>query len=120
MKEQWNPFSDGNYEVSNLGNVRRATPGRRTYPGRPLKASIMGMGYWMVNPVVNGKNVSMYVHRLVAEAFLAKPSEYHEINHKNANTVRTYHTLYRIELLSSSFPPLLLLLFSDAVPASRI
>lgn len=82
---KWKSFFDGNYEVSNTGQVRRATPGRRTYPGKPLKLVLMGMGYYVVNPVRNGKNVYSYVHVLVANAFLGDCPESMEVNHIDGN-----------------------------------
>jgi transposase len=78
--EEWRPFFDGDYEVSNLGNVRRAKPGRKTWVGRPLKAYRMRIGYLAVNPVFGGKNVTRTVHSLVAEAFLG-PANGREVNH---------------------------------------
>ena len=81
MKERWKVFAKGNYEVSNQGNVRRKTPGRRTWPGRPTKLVLMGMGYYVVSPTIDGKNVLLYVHRIVAEAFIGPSQTGLEINH---------------------------------------
>lgn len=83
--EEWRGWRDGNYEVSNLGNVRRATPGRRTWAGRPCKLYPMKIGYLAVNPVVSGKNVLTLVHWMVAEAFIGPRPEGHEINHKDGD-----------------------------------
>ena len=44
MKERWKTFANGNYEASNHGNVRRKTPGRATWPGRPMALSVMKIG----------------------------------------------------------------------------
>lgn len=85
MSEEWMDVLDGNYEVSDMGNVRRKTPGRRTWPGRMMKRIVAGAGYWMVGPTVNGKNKHMLVHRLVAEAFLGKCPDGCEVNHKDGN-----------------------------------
>jgi hypothetical protein len=84
VKEEWRPFFDGAYEVSNLGNVRRASPGRCTWAGRPLKHTMMNTGYPCVRPVKDGKNVLRTVHSLVAEAFLG-PANGREVNHKDGN-----------------------------------
>lgn len=75
----------GTYEVSSLGRVRRAAPGRLTHVGRLLNPVILKIGYPFVRPVVNGKNVGMYVHRLVAEAFLGPCPEGCEVNHKDGD-----------------------------------
>lgn len=85
IAEEWRAILDGDYEVSNLGRVRRARPGRKTWAGRLLATTRMKIGYLKVSPVVNGKNVYMYVHVLVAEAFLGPKPEGHEINHIDGN-----------------------------------
>lgn len=89
--EEWRPVLGGDYEVSSLGGVRRARPGRRTSVGRPMKPVLMRIGYLMVAPTVNGRNRRMYVHRLVAEAFLGPCPDGCEVNHidgcKTNNTV---------------------------------
>ena len=81
MIEEWRQFECGNYEVSNFGVVRRRTPGRKTYPGRVLKSVLMGMGYYVVNPVICGKNFLMYVHHIVALHFMGETPGGCEINH---------------------------------------
>lgn len=83
--EEWREVLGGNYEVSSMGNVRRKTPGRRTWPGRLMKRTVAGAGYWMVNPTVNGKNQPTLVHRLVACAFLGPCPEGYEVNHKDGD-----------------------------------
>lgn len=81
MDEEWKEFAGGNYEASNLGNVRRKTPGRKTWPGRPVKRHLMKIGYYMVGPTVNGKNVNTYVHVIIAELFLGPCPVGCEVNH---------------------------------------
>ena len=78
---KWESFFDGNYEVSDSGDVRRRTPGRRTFPGKVLSQNIAGKGYYYVNPCRYGKNVSSYVHILVARAFLGDCPIGMEVNH---------------------------------------
>jgi hypothetical protein len=85
MKERWERFAADNYEVSNGGIIRRATPGRGTWAGRELKRVVMGMGYFVVNPVIDGKNVLMYVHKIVAVSFLGDPDDGLEVNHIDGN-----------------------------------
>jgi hypothetical protein len=85
--EEWRfvPSLDGQYEVSNLGRVRRATPGRKTYPGRVLKPAFASPGYFYVRFWISKRRVKFYVHSLVAEAFLPpRPTPGHEINHRDA------------------------------------
>lgn len=81
MNEEWKSVVGGAYEASDLGRVRRATPGRATWPGRILAPLRLKNGYLGIHPVVAGKNVQMYVHRLVAEAFIGPCPAGAEVNH---------------------------------------
>jgi hypothetical protein len=85
MDEEWKPVFDGNYEISNHGRFRRAKAGRRTHAGKLLALTKLKIGYLIVQPVINGKNKSHYVHKLVAEQFLGPCPAGHEINHKDGN-----------------------------------
>ena len=58
----------------------------------------MGMGYYVVNPVVNGKNVLSYVHHLVAIAFLGEPLGDQEVNHKDGD--KTNNRLDNLEYVT--------------------
>ncbi|GAC1512286.1 MAG: hypothetical protein NVS1B16_03650 [Pseudarthrobacter sp.] len=92
MSEEWRPFFDGKYEVSSIGNVRRA--GAQTN----LKPIRMKIGYFKVSPVLDGKNVQRYVHRLVAEAFLGPCPFGHEVNHLDG--VKTNNVLTNLEYVT--------------------
>lgn len=85
MDEKWVSILDGLYEVSDLGRIRRAMPGRKTWVGRELKAHLIPNGYMQILPTINGKNRNMYVHRLVAEAFIGPCPDGHEVNHIDTN-----------------------------------
>lgn len=85
MQEVWKTFADGNYEASNHGNVRRKTPGRRTWPGRPMVLTVMTIGYHRVAPTIGGRNVPMYVHAIVAELFIGPCPVGLEVNHKDGD-----------------------------------
>lgn len=85
MSEEWKPWRDGAYEVSSLGRVRRAKPGRRTAVGHILKQSQHWTEYPTVRPVVGGKNVFAYVHHMVAEAFIGPRPAGMVVNHIDAN-----------------------------------
>lgn len=85
MSEEWRAILGGTYEVSSVGNVRRATAGRRTHAGRTVKPILMKIGYLVVGPVVNGKNKKFYVHELVALAFIGPRPEGLSINHKDGD-----------------------------------
>jgi hypothetical protein len=79
--EAWKPWRSGDYEVSNLGRVRRARPGRRTYVGRILTWTFLSIGYPTVGLTIGGKNKRIYVHELVAECFIGPRPDGAEVNH---------------------------------------
>lgn len=83
-EEEWRPFFDGAYEVSSRGRVRRARPGRKTDTGRLMKLVKASNGYYSVGPTKGGRNVTMMVHALVAEAFLGPPNGRH-VNHRDGD-----------------------------------
>lgn len=74
-REEWKPVSDtdGAYEVSDLGRVRRAIPGHCTYVGRILRTPLESNGYPTVCLMVMTPEPHrrvLAVHRLVAAEFL--------------------------------------------------
>ena len=83
--EEWRPFFNGLYEVSNLGNVRRATAGVNTHAGRVKKPSQSSNGYFIFGVFANGARTNFLVHRAVAEAFLGPIPVGAEVNHKDGN-----------------------------------
>ena len=85
MSETWKDVAgyEGLYQVSDRGNVRsRRRHGSR---GGILKPGTNGKGYLWVMLSLNGKTNVLYVHRLVAEAFIPNPSNFPVINHKDEN-----------------------------------
>jgi hypothetical protein len=89
-KEIWKDvigFEEG-YQVSNLGSIRSKT--RKVYnyikPGRVLKTRDNGNGYQYLSLSSNNKKSKhVYVHRLVAEAFIPNINRYKQVNHKDFN-----------------------------------
>lgn len=70
-KEIWKPVPDWpEYEVSNLGKVKRVAPGMGTKNGRVLRNRKLKSGYLRVSLCRNSKKVDFLVHRLVASAYL--------------------------------------------------
>lgn len=68
--EEWKIVEDfPRYEVSNLGNIRS------TRNGRPKYCLISAAGYWETQFKIDGKRLTVKVHRLVAHAFLEPPSK---------------------------------------------
>lgn len=89
-----------NYEVSNMGRVRSLN-----YNGtgkmkimRPGKKS---GGYLFVCLYKNGKVKQMYIHRVVAEAFLPNPDNLPCINHKNE--IKTDNRVQNLEFVSHKY-----------------
>ena len=77
--EIWKQYKDTNYEVSNLGNVRRigATKNRKIQDN--------GKGYKNMILRIDGESKMLYVHRMVAETFIPNPKGLSEVNHKDEN-----------------------------------
>ena len=87
MEEIWKNINDY-YQVSNTGKVKRlARVGKVKLCEKIIKQTITPNGYLIVqlNDVATGKQVTKYVHRLVAEAFIPNPHNLTEINHKDEN-----------------------------------
>ena len=74
-------FTD--YEVSNAGQIRRATGGQGAIRGKVLRLHLNASGYKTVSLRGNGKANSKLVNRLVAGAFIPNPNKLPEVNHKN-------------------------------------
>lgn len=80
--EEWKPIPgyDG-YFVSNFGNVRS----EKFKKPRIMKGSDNGYGYLVVGLCKDNVRTNHYVHRLVAQAFVANPSKLPQVNHKDYN-----------------------------------
>ncbi len=92
QKENWIPCLgfEGNYEVSDLGNIRRKLAptvykdGRVAYFSQTvLKPSVNHKGYYKVHLSVGSKKHSRYLHRLIAQSFLKNEQNKETVNHKN-------------------------------------
>lgn len=92
--ENWRTIegTNGNYSVSDLGNVRRnehyteVTPGNFShYKERLLKPTTESSGYLVVKLQVGKKAIVKKIHRLVAETFILNPNKLPCVNHKDEN-----------------------------------
>ena len=83
MTEIWKDISDyeGIYQISNLGRVKSF---HKNNP-QILKAHISPAGYYKIQLKMNNVCKCVYIHRLVAEAFVPNPDNLPEVNHKNEN-----------------------------------
>lgn len=79
--EVWRDIAgyEGQYQVSNLGNVR--TLSDRHGNQRLIKPGKDSKGYLRIGLVKNGQRKTFSVHRLVAQAFIPNPLNLPEVNH---------------------------------------
>lgn len=100
--EQWRSCFGGFYSVSNMGRVRRDIAVAGTRAGRILKHTLRrGNNYPCVHLSRNGtiKKV-VFVHCLVAAAFLGERPAEQEVNHKNG--IKTDSRLKNLEYVTRS------------------
>lgn len=97
--EIWKPVLgyEGKYEVSTLGRVKSLPKSWRNWNGaianhseKILKPRINSYGYERVS-LRDGKSTKeLFIHRLVAQAFIPNPNKYPEINHKDENPLNNH------------------------------
>lgn len=102
---------EGYYEVDQFGRVfgldRTITvvDGERTYEkpvaGRQLKQSMHDKGYKTVSLTKDGQTKQMFVHRIVAEAFLSNPDNLPMVNHKDED--KTNNFLENLEWCTAAY-----------------
>lgn len=89
MEEVWKDIKgyEGLYRISNLGRVMSLMDnhGRKRIEPKILKGRLDGLGYKQVSLYKKCVRKFMYVHRLVAMAFIQNPNNYPIINHKDEN-----------------------------------
>ena len=84
MTEKWKDIQgfEGRYQISTHGNVKSLNFKGTGIPGI-LKPIIASNGYYTVIFYNHSHAKRLYVHRLVAQAFLKNPDDWKEVNHKD-------------------------------------
>lgn len=80
------------YRVSDRGYVERVVVGRTGAQPGPLKPAVLPKGYHFVTLYAAGKKKQLYVHRLVADAFIENPDSLPEVNHKDGIKAWNHHS----------------------------
>lgn len=97
--EEWRTIpSFPEYEVSDLGKIRRAAAGRGARVGRLLAQTPLPAGYKLVSLHRRpNKVITLLVHRLVAEAFIGPCPEGQEVSHEDDDKANNHasNLLYR-------------------------
>jgi hypothetical protein len=87
------PSTDGTYEASIHGEIRHTA----TKVVRPQ--NVGKQGYPVVSVRRFGANVTVHVHRLIAEAFLGEPAPRMQVNHKDLD--KTNNCLSNLEYVTA-------------------
>lgn len=98
MNEIWKTIKGyENYEISNHGRVRSKQWERKHYcggtciiPEKIMKPTICERGYERIGLVRNGKQRSVFIHKLVAKAFIPNPLQKPFINHIDCNGLNNF------------------------------
>lgn len=104
--EEWRAITAcPDYQVSNMGRVRRATRGQG-YRGEFLKPHLNECGYYKIR-LPTGQH---YLHRLIANAFIPNPDNKETVDHINRqrtdNRIENLRWATRAEQSKNSIQPL--------------
>lgn len=82
MTEEWRKIKGyQNYSVSNLGNVRNDKTGRLLKPGKSGGGTKRNYYQVLLYQGSHASRKSVFIHRLVADAFIPNPDNFPEVNH---------------------------------------
>lgn len=80
---------EGVYQISNIGNLKsldRKLGGTR-YKGKEKRKHLSGRGYLYSKLSIGGVQKSLFIHKLVAEAFLENTENKPHVNHIDGNKI---------------------------------
>lgn len=97
-KEIWKDIEgfEGKYQISSIGRVKSLKYGKE----KILKGGKDKDGYLFVNLYKDKKRKKIFIHRLVAQAFIPNPENKPEIDH--INTIRTDNRVENLRWVTSS------------------
>ena len=84
MEEIWKEIKGyPNYQVSNMGRVKRLSTGYYRRTEKILKPQLQNNGYLHIKLSQKDKTKCILVHRLVAQVFIPNPNNLPQVNHIN-------------------------------------
>lgn len=102
-KEIWEaiPNYEGLYEISNFGRVKSILRKRmkKDILERILKPQKCTKGYYNVHLSKNSVRKRVWIHRLIAEAFIQNPENKPQVNHINA--IKTDNSIDNLEWVTA-------------------
>ena len=103
MQEIWKEIegTNGVYEVSNLGRVK-SKKYRNSSREAILKTQVLSIGYPAVKMTIHGVRQTRLVHRLLAEAFLPKPTHNGKLEVNHIDGDKTNNRIDNLEWVTSS------------------
>lgn len=98
--EVWRPVVgyEQYYSVSNLGRVRNEVSRNKHYAGLIRTGDANHDGYLRLSLSADGGRRKVFVHRIVADAFLGQCPDGYEVNHKNG--IKTDNAVSNLEYVS--------------------
>ena len=84
MEEIWKNIEGyPNYQVSNMGRVKRLSTGYYRRTEKILKPQLQNNGYLHIKLSQKDKTKCILVHRLIAQVFIPNPNNLPQVNHIN-------------------------------------